>query len=102
MNYTVGTQYLSSGKHPHVCTVIDMWITHNLTGVIVKTQYVTIHEFMGQMVTERDVCAVTIAKGIAALQEARLVVLETERRELTERLQSREQARIASVGRNER
>lgn len=67
MLYEVGTQFLSGGKHPRLSTVTDIWTTVNYLGEIVHVRYVATHEFMGQTITERDICAVAIAKGIAAL-----------------------------------
>lgn len=67
MTYAIGTRYLSSGKHPRLCTVVDVLTTTNHAGDVVKLRYAATHEFCGQLVTDRDVCAVTIAKGIAAL-----------------------------------
>ena len=60
---TIGTQYYSAGKHPKLCTVIDIHTTYNYLNELVKTRYVTSHEFMGQNVIEYDVPAVTIQRG---------------------------------------
>ncbi len=68
MLYEIGTEFLSGGKSPRLCTVSDIWTTTDHLGNIVHVRYVATHEFMGQTVTERDICAVTIAKGIAALR----------------------------------
>lgn len=62
--YPIGTQYRSSGREPRLCTVVDVWKTYNHAGELVSTRYVSTHPFMGQQVTERDVVAVTIAKGL--------------------------------------
>lgn len=67
MTYPTGTQYLSNGKHPRVCTITDVWTTTDSQGKVVKVQYVSTHNFFGRIVTEYYVCAVTIAKGIAAM-----------------------------------
>ena len=67
--YTIGTQYLSHGKHPLLCTVTDILTTYNSKGEQVRLRYETSHEFCGQTVTETDVNAVTIARGIMRLTE---------------------------------
>jgi hypothetical protein len=62
--YPIGTQYMSAGKHKRLCTVVDIHKTYNHANELVKIRYVATHEFMGQVVTERDVVATTIARGI--------------------------------------
>jgi len=64
MKYPIGTQYMTRGKHPLLCTVIDYHTTTNLSGVVVKERYVSTHEFCGQIVTDYDVVPVTIARGL--------------------------------------
>jgi len=41
-----------------------MWTTRNLAGEVVQVRYVATHQFLGQTVTNRDVCASTIARGL--------------------------------------
>ncbi len=67
-DYAIGTQYLEHGKHPNLCTVVDVWKTYNSAGELVRTRYVTEHLFCGQVVRNHDVVAVTIARGIMRLQ----------------------------------
>lgn len=64
MTYAIGTKYKTRGKAPRICTVTDIYTTHNSAGEFVKTRYVATHEFMGQIVTDSDVCATTIAMGL--------------------------------------
>lgn len=64
MKYPIGTKFKTRGKAPRVCTVVDYHTTTNLAGEVVKERYVATHEFMGQIVTDYDVCAVTIARGL--------------------------------------
>lgn len=64
MEYEIGTTFLSNGKHKKLCTVSDIHKTYNAKGELVKTRYVAFHLFMGQVVTERDICAATIARGL--------------------------------------
>lgn len=61
--YPIGTQF-RQGRHATLCTVTDIWTTRNAAGEVVKTRYVATHLFCGQVVTDRDVVAVTIAKGL--------------------------------------
>ena len=67
-DYPIGTKYyLKRGKMEIVCTVIDIHKTYNAAGELVKTRYVSTYKFCGQLVTESDVVAVTIAKGLVSL-----------------------------------
>lgn len=61
--WPIGTQFTTRGKHPRKCTVVDILKTYNAAGELVKVAYVATHEFAGQIVTDRDVCATTIARG---------------------------------------
>jgi hypothetical protein len=56
--------YKSRGKSPRVCTVTDILTTYNSKGELVKTRYVSTHEFMGQTVTEYDVPASAVSIGL--------------------------------------
>jgi hypothetical protein len=61
--YSIGTQYTSGGKRKDICTVIDIHKTYDFKGDLVKTRYVSTHEFMGQLVTEHDIPVVSIQRG---------------------------------------
>jgi len=63
-DYPIGTRYLSSGKAPKECEIVDILKTYNSKGELVKTRYVAAHQFIGQTVTDYDVCAVSIARGL--------------------------------------
>jgi hypothetical protein len=62
--YPVGTQFKPIGKHAKVCTVRDVLLTYNLAGDLVQVRYVADHEFCGQIVTNRDIPATTITRGL--------------------------------------
>ncbi len=62
--YPIGTRYSNGGKHPKVCTVIDILKTYNYKGELVKTRYVSTHDVLGQVVTSYDVPSVSIARGL--------------------------------------
>jgi hypothetical protein len=67
--FSVGTQFLSSGRHPRLCTVIDVLRTYSSTDTLVKVRYVAYHPGpLGQLVMDYDVCDTTIAKGKLALE----------------------------------
>ena len=66
--YPIGTQYLSAGKNPRLCTVTDCLKTYNSKGLLVKVGYESTHEFAGQVVTDRNVCTTSVARGIARLE----------------------------------
>ena len=60
----LGKQYKPRGrKHPKLCTVVDVLKTYNKDGELVRTRYVSEHEFLGQTVIDRDVCETTILRG---------------------------------------
>jgi len=58
----VGQKFKTRGKFPRECEVIDILKTYNLSGDLVKTEYLCQHEFMGQMLKHTE-CAVTIQRG---------------------------------------
>lgn len=70
-HFEIGTQYLSRGKHPRLCTIIDILTTTNSNGDVVSIRYVSTHKFMGQLITDDDVVGTTIEMGIQLLKEAR-------------------------------
>ena len=59
-----GTVYMTRGKSPRRCTVIDIWRTYDLAGRLVRVRYVAGHEFMGQTVINHDVTETTIKMGL--------------------------------------
>jgi hypothetical protein len=62
MTITIGTQWRTRGKHPRRCTVIDILKTYNHEGTLVKTEYLSTHQFMGQPLQRVDV-ATSIKMG---------------------------------------
>jgi hypothetical protein len=64
MEYPIGTEYITRGKNPKRCKVIDIHKTYNSKGELVKTYYVATHEFMGQIVTDHQVPTASIAMGL--------------------------------------
>jgi hypothetical protein len=58
----IGTEY--KDRKGRLCRVVDIYKTFNHAGELVSTSYVVEHEFMGQMVTEKNVCKVTIQRAI--------------------------------------
>jgi hypothetical protein len=62
--FPVGTRFHSAGKHPVVCTVTDIHFTANLAGETVSVRYVATHTFLGQTVTEFNVCDTSIARRL--------------------------------------
>lgn len=65
-DYAIGTQYMSRDKHPKLCTVVDVLKTFNSKGELVATRYVSTHQFCGNPITDSNVVAVTIARGLIA------------------------------------
>lgn len=64
--YAIGQRFKSHGKHPQICTVTDILRTYNAAGDLVRIRYVAQHQFMGQTVTDHDVCETTIARNAVA------------------------------------
>ncbi len=72
--HAIGTQYLPKAKHPRVCTITDFFTVTNKAGEVVKTYYESEHEFMGQIVKNREVCNATVDMGVFRLNQ--LVVVD--------------------------
>jgi len=67
MSIEIGSKFIRNRgklKNDRVETVTDILKTYNSAGDLVKTRYVSEHDFLGQKVTDRDVCLVTIVKGL--------------------------------------
>lgn len=62
--FPIGTKFKTQGKHPRLCTVVDIWKTYNSNNELVHVRYVATHEFMGQIVTDYDVVETTIKRGL--------------------------------------
>ncbi len=60
MKDLIGKQYLTRGKHPQLCTVVDVHTTFNQKGEIVKVRYVSEHVFLNQKVIDKDVVKTNI------------------------------------------
>lgn len=67
--FPIGTQYLSRGKHPRLCTVSKQLTVTDETGEVIKRYYWATHEYMGQTVTDHDVIDTTVAIGIHLLEQ---------------------------------
>ncbi len=64
VRFPIGTQFKTRGKHPKICTVIDILKTYNNSDELVSIRYVATHEFLGQLVKNYDVVDTTIAMGL--------------------------------------
>lgn len=62
--YEIGTKYTPVGRNGQQCTVVDILKTFNSAGELVRIRYVATHQFCGQTITDSDVCAATIARGL--------------------------------------
>lgn len=63
--FKIGQQFTTRGKHPRLFTVTDILKTYNSKGELVRIRYEATHEFLGQTITDCDVCDTTIARGLA-------------------------------------
>jgi len=62
--FNIGTQFKSAGKHPRLCTVVEVLRTFNSKDELVRIRYVATHPGpIGGVVTDYDVCDTTIARG---------------------------------------
>lgn len=61
---TIGDKFMSQGKYPRECTVVDIYITTNSAGEIVKTEFKAVHEFMGQQLSELVVAPTVLLRKI--------------------------------------
>lgn len=65
--YPIGTEFMTRGKAPKRCVVVDLLTTTNSKHEVVRERYVAAHQFLGQQVVDVDVCDATIAIGISLL-----------------------------------
>ncbi|MDX8399297.1 MAG: hypothetical protein R8K20_03500 [Gallionellaceae bacterium] len=48
--FAVGAIFLSRGKAPRLCTVMNIHTTRDVTGKLVEFEYIALHLFLGQEV----------------------------------------------------
>ena len=64
LQFRLGTQFIRrNSKRNDIETVVDILVTRNTKDEVVAVRYVCEHDFMGQIVTDSDVPASTIARG---------------------------------------
>lgn len=61
--YPVGTKFTTRGKAVKACFVSDFLTITNSKGDVIGCQYVAIHQFLGQTVTDWNVPESAIARG---------------------------------------
>lgn len=71
IRYNIGTKFKSGGKCARECEVIDIYKTYDSKGELVKVRYVAVHTFLGQQVTDYDVCQTTIDRGLISKGESK-------------------------------
>lgn len=59
-----GTQFRTGGKGVRNCVIVDILVTRNIKGELVKWRYQSAHEFLGQTIRDDDVVEVTVARGL--------------------------------------
>jgi hypothetical protein len=67
--YEIGTKFIPNGRD-YECTVVDILRTYNSARELVRIRYVATHQFCGQTITDSDVVAATIARGLIASKAA--------------------------------
>jgi hypothetical protein len=61
----IGKQFVrKQTKRKDICTVTDCMFVYNSKDECVNIYYQAAHEFLGQTVTENNVCIVTIQRGL--------------------------------------
>jgi hypothetical protein len=64
-DYKIGTRFKKiARKNDGVWEVTDILKTYNSKNELVSIRYVATTEFLGQKMTDRDIVAVTIARGL--------------------------------------
>lgn len=63
--FPIGTRYVTRGRAPRECEVVDVLKTYNSAGDLVKVRYVSRHMLMGREIIDHDVPGTTIKMGIA-------------------------------------
>ena len=61
--FPIGTKFMTRGKCPKRCTVVDILKTYNHAGELVRIRYVATHDWMGQTLVDETVTHTTIAMG---------------------------------------
>lgn len=65
IRFSIGDKFIrQSRKHKYTETITDILKTYNSNDELVKVRYVATHEFLGQTVTDSDICDTTIARGL--------------------------------------
>lgn len=67
--YPIGTKFMSGGKYPYECTVVDILKTYNSKNELVRIGYEATHEFLGQIITDHNLPAASIGRGLIKLGE---------------------------------
>lgn len=63
--FAIGQKFKTRGKHPKLCTVVDILRTYNSNNELVKVCYVSSHQFMGQIMIDSNVSETTIQMGLS-------------------------------------
>lgn len=62
--WPINTVFKTRHKNPRTCRVTNILKTYDAENKLVSVRYVACHEFLGQLVEDRDVCGTTIAMGV--------------------------------------
>ena len=61
--FEIGQKFSPIGKNRSTWTITDLLTTKNAAGETVGIRYVATHEFMGRIVTDKNVIETTIERG---------------------------------------
>ena len=68
MEYPIGTKFMSFGKYPNECTVVEVLKTYNSKNELVEVSYNATHDFLGQEITHKWLPEASIARGAFAYE----------------------------------
>ena len=72
--YPIGTVYNERVNKTlsRECTIVDILRVYNKDNNLIDIRYVAVHPMLGQLITNYDVCATTIARNFLAIGETKL------------------------------
>jgi|JI10StandDraft_1071094.scaffolds.fasta_scaffold1083636_2 hypothetical protein len=61
--FSIGDTFKTRGRHPRLCTILDILRTYNSNGELVRVRYVASHKLNGQVIMDYDVCETSVLMG---------------------------------------
>ena len=76
MRFPIGTKYMSSGKYPKLCEVVNYEVTFNKDSELLKFRYTSKNELMTQEIIIHDVVYTSIIRRVLPEQFIPVLVRE--------------------------